>query len=561
MSKIWKIQNIDEKEVNRYVKKFNISSLLAKMLISKEIDDNSVEAYLNPTLESLYDPFLLNDMDIIVNRIILAKEKKEKITIFGDYDVDGITSITVLYSFLKELGINVDYYLPGRMGEGYGLNMLALKKLKGSGTGLLITVDCGISAIDEIEYAREIGLDVCITDHHECKAILPKAVAVINPKRLDSIYPFSTLAGVGVAFKVISALSKNLGLAEESYLKYIDIVALGTIADIVPLQGENRVIAYNGMKKMIETTNLGLKALFQVARIDKIDSSAVSFAIAPRINASGRMADASVAVKLLLSTNEAEAYEYAKVLNLQNVNRQEVEKKIYEEALIIINENKMEDKKALVIYNEFWHPGVIGIVASKLAEKYLKPVILLVADENSVKGSGRTPQGISLYEALTMCSEHLINFGGHELAAGLSIRKENLEAFYIAFEEAVITLEKEEFVSVINIDTEIVKEDISAKTIKDIALLSPFGQKNTVPIFIYKNLKVIEVCTLKDDKHLKLRMQDDNMLIDGIAFMAGMRRDDIKIGDKIDVACNVSVNDFRNKKTIQFIIIDFKKSV
>jgi len=560
LSKIWKIKNIKEKDVEEYKKQFNISTMLAKMLIAKDVKKSKVESYLNPTIQSLYDPFLLNDMEKIVERILEAKNKKQKVTIFGDYDVDGITSITILYSFLKDVDVTVEYYLPGRMEEGYGLNKDALKKLKDTGTDLLITVDCGISAIEEAKYAKSIGLDLCITDHHECPEVLPEALAILNPKRIDSKYPFPLLAGVGVAFKLIQALSKALSLDSSAYIKYIDIVAFGTIADIVPLQDENRVITYNGMLKMQSTNNEGLKALIKVAGIEKVESSSVSFALAPRINASGRMADASVAVKLLLSKNELEAYEYAKVLNIQNINRQETERKIYEEAINIINENKLTNNKTIVIYRENWHQGVIGIVASKLAEKYLKPVILLASEKEVIKGSGRTPQGLSIYEALVRCANHLLSFGGHELAAGLSMQKEKKEEFSMAFEEAVTEMTKENFVSIIEIDTEIYKEDINVQIIKDISRIAPFGQKNPVPIFIYKNLKVVEICTLKEGKHLKLRMQDEKVLIDGIAFSAGSRRDDIKIGDKIDLACNIIVNDFRNKKTIQLIVIDFRKS-
>lgn len=562
MNRIWNIRNIESEKIEQYVAKYGISKLLATMVIAKDIRVEDVDTYLNPNIDKLYDPFLLEDMDKLVDRIIIAKERKEKVCIYGDYDVDGITSITVLYSFLKEIGIEAEYYLPGRMDEGYGLNNDALDNLLSNGTKLCITVDCGISAHSETEYAKKIGLDMCITDHHECTEKLPEALAVVNPKRQDSKYPFSMLAGVGVTFKVINALAKRLDMEPTSYLKYLDLVAVGTIADIVALKDENRVIAYNGIRAVNETKNEGLKALMKVAYLDKIDSSSISFALAPRINASGRMADAKVAVKLLLSKSEIEAMEYAEILDSQNKERQVVEKGIYEEALKAIEDEGLENKKTIVLANSNWHQGVIGIVASKLVEKYLKPVILFSIDTSGIaKGSGRTPQGLSLYDALANCSELLNSFGGHELAAGLSMEVSNLDKFKEKFEQVVSEMKEEDFVSIIDIDSEIKKQDLNIGLIRDIARLAPFGQKNTQPVFIYKNLKVGGICTLKDGKHLKLLLQDDGNVIEGLAFSSGKRRDELTIGDKVDIVCNVTVNEFMNQKKIQFVILDFKKSV
>lgn len=429
------------------------------------------------------------------------------------------------------------------------------------GVKLCITVDCGISAHDEAKYAKKIGLDMCITDHHECTERLPDALAVVNPKRLDSDYPFSMLAGVGVTFKVIAALAQKLEMGNEAYLKYLDLVAVGTIADIVALKDENRIIAANGIKAVNETKNEGLKALIKVAGLEKIDSSSISFALAPRINASGRMADATIAVKLLLSETESEAMEYAHILDNQNRQRQMVEKGIFEEAVNIIEKENLTDKKTIVLANKNWHQGVIGIVASKLVEKYLKPVILFSIDGDMAKGSGRTPQGLSLYGALTKCSDILDSFGGHELAAGLSIKVINLESFNERFEQVVTELKEDDFVSVLDIDSEIKKQDLNINLLRDIACLAPFGQENTMPVFIYKNLKVGGVCTLKEGKHLKLLLQDDGNVIEGLAFSSGNRRDEITIGDKVDIACNVTVNEFMNQRKIQFIILDFKKSI
>ena len=561
MNKIWKIKEIDNNKVKEYVDKFKISEVTAKMLLAKDLTEDKIDEYLNPSIEKLHDPYLLNDMEILVDRIILAKDRKEKVAIYGDYDVDGITSITLIYSFLRDLGLEMVYYLPDRIEEGYGLNTDALKRLKDDGVSLVITVDCGISAVNEVEYAKNIGLDVCITDHHECSEVLPKAISIVNPKRPDSTYPFNSLAGVGVTFKVLSAIVKRLGLDEHEYLKYLDIAAVGTIADIVPLVGENRIITANGLEMLAKTKNEGLKALMKVARIEKVDSDNVSFGIAPRINASGRMADATVAVKMLLAENEMEAYKYAKVLDSQNLARQEVEKGIYNEAILQIEKEGLDKRKTMVVAGEKWHQGVIGIVASKLTEKYLKPVILLAYDGETAKGSGRIPAGISLYDALSECSELLTTFGGHELAAGLTLETKNIPEFREKFEQVITNMKEEDFVRVIDIDTEITKKDVTLNILEDINLLAPFGQKNKKPVFMYKNLKVTSVSTLKEDKHLKFRLSDGDFYVDAVFFGAGNRRDEVTLGDKIDVAVNIALNEYQGRKSIQFLMSDFKKSM
>ena len=561
MNKVWKIKEIDKTKVEEDAKKYNISLMRAKLLISKDISEDKVNGFLNPDINELYDPFLLQDMDKLVDRILIAKKNNEKVAIYGDYDVDGITSITLMYSFLNDIGIDTKYYLPDRQEEGYGLNKEALLKLKEENISLVITVDCGISALAEVEYANSIGLDICITDHHECSEELPKAFAIVNPKRPNSKYPFNFLAGVGVAFKVLTALTKKLNMENNEYLKYLDIVSVGTIADIVPLVDENRIIAKNGLKMLRHTSNEGLKALMKIAKVSVVDSENVSFGLAPRINASGRMADAKVAVKKKKKKSSIEAYNYALTLDVQNNVRQEVERKILEEAIMRIEKEGLNKKKSIVIEGNNWHQGVIGIVASKLTEKYMKPVILLSVDKDKAKGSGRIPQGISLYEALTKCEELLIAFGGHELAAGLSIETKNIEAFKKKFEEVINEMKPDEFVSYIDIDAQVEKKDITIDLALEIEKLAPFGQKNRKPILLYKNMKVVSISTLKDNKHLKLKLQDEDLKVDALFFKAGERRDELKIGDKIDVAVTLSINEYMGFKNVQFLLVDFKKSV
>lgn len=558
MQKFWNIKKYNEEEIDNISKKYNISKCLAKLLKSREVED--IHMYLNGTLNNLRDPFLLKDMQKLVDRIKLAISRKEKICIYGDYDVDGITSITIMYKFLSELNLDVMYYLPDRLQEGYGVNKEALDKIKKEGVSLVITVDCGITAIDEVEYAKNIGLDIVITDHHECAENLPLALAIINPKQKDDNYPFKMFAGVGVAFKVLSALAISLNMEEESYLKYLDIVAIGTISDIVPLVDENRIISKEGLKQIANTKNEGIKAMLKVINFKDIDSTMVSFGMAPRINACGRMGDASIAVKLLLEKNNENAQKLAEKLDSLNIKRQEVEKSIFEEAVDTIENEGYKQKNSIVLYNENWHNGVIGIVASRLVNIYNKPVVLFTKENNVVRGSGRCPTGFSLYDALTKSKEFLIQFGGHELAAGMSIEEENIPLFRNKFEE-VATKDMKDLVQVIDVDMEIKKSDLGVQILKDINKIKPYGQSNNTPLFLYKGLKIHSIRTLKEEKHLKFTLQDERVLLEALAFSQGSRRDEFRIGDKIDVLCNVEINSYNTPRTIQLILQDFKKTV
>ncbi len=377
-------------------------------------------------------------MEKAVEKIIKAIEKQEKVTIYGDYDVDGITSITVLKSFLQDRGLAVESYIPNRLEEGYGLNKQAIEKIAKSGCQLMITVDCGISAIEEINYANSLGIETIVTDHHEPGNELPKALAVIDNKRKDSTYPFRELAGVGVVFKVIQAIGMKLELKEEEYLKYLDIVCVGTISDIVPLVNENRVIAKLGLMLIRQTKNIGLRSIINSSGYTKIDSNSISFGIAPRINACGRMGKAEEALALLLSQNYNQVAELTKKLNDHNRIRQETERDIFENAVKQIQKEHLENNHAIIVGGENWHHGVIGIVASKITEMYFKPSILLSFEEDGMgKGSGRSIPGFDLHDALTQCAEVIEKFGGHSMAIGITIRKENYNKFKEKFEQIV----------------------------------------------------------------------------------------------------------------------------
>lgn len=562
MQKKWVIKDYDKDQVLKLKNDFKLTDIMSKLLLARDVKYNEIDKFLNGTLKDIKDPYLLKDMNKLVDRIDKAIQNKEKICIYGDYDVDGITSITIMYQFLSSLGADVTYYLPDRLIEGYGVNTSALDVIKKIGVSLVITVDCGITAVEETKYAKSIGLDICITDHHECAEILPDAIAIVNPKQKDDSSEYKFHAGVGVAFKCLMALSKKYGLSENSYLKYLDIVAIGTISDIVALTDENRIISKYGLAMIKNTQNIGLKALIELLDIKEIDSTAVSFSLAPRINACGRMGKAGVAVELLLEKDIEKAKQIAITLDELNTKRQEIEKEIFENAIDMINSNGMENKKSIVLYNKSWHNGVIGIVASKLVNMYQKPVILLTKENNVIRGSGRCQQGISLYDSLTKCKDTLIQFGGHELAAGLSIEEENLQKFIDEFEKVIFEeVGDKEPEQIIDIDMQIFEKDLNVSLIKDLYKLRPYGQSNKVPQFLYKGLKITAIRTLKDDKHLKLTLKDNKFLLDALAFSQGNRRDELRLGDKIDVVCSVEVNTFTSPRTIQLILQDFKKSV
>lgn len=562
MIKKWEYYQTNENDIEEIKKDNNISDLLAKVLINRGIKDKEeISKFLYPKIEDLNNPFLLNDMEVAVDRILLAKEKNEKVTVYGDYDVDGITSIAVIVKFFRELGINIEYYLPSRLEEGYGLNNDALLKIKNNGTDLLITVDCGISAYNEVEYAKSLGMEVIVTDHHECPEKLPETIAVIDPKRPDNTYPFNALAGVGVTFKLIQAISLKLELDRKRYLKYLDIVCLGTVADIVPLVNENRVIVKYGLMLVRETKNIGLRALIKLSGYSKIDSSLISFGIAPRINACGRMGKADLALELLLTNDTLEAERIALELNTINKERQEVEKSIMEDAIKIIEEGKLYEDDVIVVGKEGWHHGVIGIVASKITETYYKPSILVCFEEGIGKGSGRSVDGFDLHKALTACIDDLERFGGHEMAIGLTVNQDSFEKFREDVNEYAKNVIEKDKIPTIKVDAEINADMISLDKLNELEILEPYGESNPMPIFVYKNIRVEGVRLLSNDKHLKLMLKDGSAIFDAIAFNMGDRQYSIKVGDKIDVLHYLDINKFNNIEKVQLNVKDIKKSL
>lgn len=563
MNKKWVYNNVDENKVLEIKEKYGLSELLANILVGRNIiEENQIKVFLEPTRNDFYDPFLLPNMEIAVPRIINAIENKEKIVIYGDYDVDGITSISVLKKFLEDRGLEVSEHIPNRLDEGYGLNKEAIDEINKSGCKLMITVDCGISGLEEVEYANSLGIETIITDHHEPLDELPKAIAVIDAKIKTNKYPFNQLAGVGVVFKLIQAISIKLGLDEKEYLKYLDLVCIGTISDIVPLVDENRVIAKLGLKLVEVTRNIGLRTLLDSIGYKKINSMSVSFGIAPRINACGRMGHADEALKLFLTNDKTEAIRLTQKLNDYNKERQDIEKNIFEEALNKINEENIEEKSAIVLGGDNWHHGVIGIVASKITDMYFKPSILICFEDNKGKGSGRSIPGFDLHKALCETSQYLEKYGGHAMAVGLSLSKEKFEDFKKVFQEYADSKDINEIVPIINIDKLITEKELNLEAVRDLEKLEPFGEANKCPLIAYKNLKIDSIRVLTEGKHMKLTLKTEkNNIITAMGFNMGYRAEEYLIGDKVDIVGTLEINAFNGNENIQFNLKDIMKSI
>lgn len=563
MTNKWIVKEINNEKVELLKEKFNLSNLVAKILsnrniLGREMQEDDIKKFLNPTRDDFYDPFLLPDMEQAVERIEQAINNNEKILIYGDYDADGITSTTILIKFFKEIGVEVDKYIPNRLEEGYGINNKALEEIKNRGIDLIITVDTGITANDQVKYANELGLDVIITDHHEPSDEIPKAVAVIDAKRKNNQYPFNQLAGCGIAFKLTQAISIKRKLDPSKYLKNLDIVSIGTISDLVPLVDENRVIVKLGLMLVKQTKNIGLRKLLLKSQLKEVDTTSISFGITPRINAAGRLGNQYDALNLFITEDANEAERLSEVLNSYNIERQKIGNKIYEEA---ISQLKDEEKNCIILGKEDWHHGVIGIVSSKITEKFNKPSILLCFENNIAKGSGRSVPGFDLYKAISSTKEYLLGFGGHIMACGLSLTVENFKKFkkeitkYIDENLDISKLEKE-----IYIDEILTIDDLDIEEINELKSLEPFGEENPEPIIMYENVEINGIRTLSENKHLKLSLKKNDKIIDAIGFNLGELAEKCKIGDTIDIVGNIEINSFNGKDLIQIRLIDIRKA-
>lgn len=545
-------------------KKLSISPTVAQVLINRGVDDESkAREFLYGGVERLHDPLLMKDMNRAMQRVLQAIEKRERITVYGDYDVDGITACSLMVRVLRELNADIEYYVPERQSEGYGLHGAALESLVAAGTKLLITVDCGISAFKEVSVLHD-RLDIIITDHHQPPDVIPPAYAVINPRQTDCPYPNKQLAGVGVAYKLCQAIWKHYDRQDTDLHRYLDIVALGTIADMVSLLGENRVLVKLGLQQLQESGNPGLKALKDVCGIaaQRINTGKVGFVLAPRLNAAGRVSHAAAAVELLITNDNHRAFELSSLLNQENIVRQEVERQITAAAEARLASVDVGKEKVLVVDGKEWHPGVIGIVASRLVEKYYRPVVMITVRDGIGKGSCRSIPGFNMYEALKSASDLLLQFGGHHQAAGLSLDAANIGALHARMTQfASDHLTPEDYQPTIVIDSLVGLEEITAALLEEMACLEPHGIGNPSPVFASRRVRPIDVRTMgHEGKHIRMKVAAQGTVNNVVGWDMGVLSDKIRCSDAVDVAFIPEFNEWQGTTTIQLKAHDIKKS-
>lgn len=565
---LWKYKTTasSSNEAEKLSNEAKIPKFLSLLLINRGIKTaNEAHAYLNKTLAAIHDPALFAGMNRATDRIVKAIENREKITIYGDYDVDGVTSTALLMNFFKDHNIDADYYIPDRESEGYGINVMAINKISKSGTKLLITVDCGITACGEIELAKSLGMDVIVTDHHLCKDKIPNALAVIDAKQPDCEYPFDSLAGVGVAFKLALSIAKALGeKTSDCFFSYVELAAIGTIADIVPLKNENRVIVEKGLQSLANPKNIGLRELIKSAGADerKINATSVAFMLAPRINAGGRLGSASTGVELFLCKDSEKAVTLANELESANNERRICEQEIFEEAMEMIeNDDEFQKKKVIVLAKKGWHHGVIGIVASRITEKFYRPsIIISLDDKGRGKGSGRSIDGFHLFNALNECSDILTNFGGHSAAAGVSLNEKDINAFSAkinSIAEKIIT--DDMLVPKLDIDFELPPAMATLENAAMLEYMEPFGADNAKPVFSISNAVIKNITKIgSDSTHLRLIIEKNGITMNSIGFRMADFADEKTIGDSVNVAFTLEINNFRGNKTIQLMLKDLQ---
>lgn len=565
MNKRWTLLQADESKIKALVQDLKIHPSLCKILIQRGIDSfEKAKDFFRPQLSHLHDPWLMKDMQKATNRILSAFQQKEKILVFGDYDVDGTTSVACMYQFLvsvyeKEL---VDFYIPHRYREGYGVSKQGIDFAKENGFALIVSLDCGIKSIELIAYARELGIDFIVCDHHLPDSEVPAAVAILNPKQKDCTYPFKELCGCGVGFKLISALAQKLSVAEEKVLCYLDLVATAIAADIVPITGENRILAFYGLQQVNSKPSNGIKALMFLSKAEKqMHINNLVFMIAPRVNAAGRMDDAKKAVQMFISPTFEEALQYAELLHADNDERKEADSSISEEALAIINSSEiLRNRKTTVLFQPHWHKGVVGIVASRLTDSYYRPTIVLTQSGEYAAGSARSVAGFNLYEAVHACREHLLGYGGHFAAAGLTLLTQNIEAFSDAFEKVVSeTILPEQLIPEIIVDAELSFSDIRQPFFNIIKQMEPFGPENMRPVFITRNVSDTGFSKIVKDQHLRLVVKHDNITLTGIFFKAAHLLPIIQQGN-FDLVYTIDENEWNGSTTLQLKVIDLRPS-
>ncbi len=565
MQKRWKILSAETGSIDSLSSTLKVNRTLCQILAQRGIDSfDNAKDYFRPQISQLHSPWLMKDMDKAVARIEAAFENNEKILVFGDYDVDGTTSVASMFQYLKTIYQLVDYYIPHRYKEGYGVSKMGIDYAREQGITLIISLDCGIKSVDLITYAKTLEIDFIVCDHHLPDADIPKAVAILNAKQIDCNYPYKELCGCGVGFKLMQAISEHLQLPEDSYLQYLDLVATAIAADIVPITGENRILAFYGIKKVNENPCAGIKALIQLSSVTKqMHINNLVFVIAPRINAAGRMDDAKKAVQLFIEQDFTRALELAEILQVDNTDRREADSTITEEALAMIEENtNMLHRKTTVLYQSHWHKGVVGIVASRLIETYYRPTIVLTKSGDIVAGSARSVSGFNLYEAIHACKDHLLGYGGHFAAAGMTLLPEEVNNFSNAFEKAVAaSITPELLIPEIVIDAELKLSDITPVFYKIICQMEPFGPDNMRPVFISRKVVETGFSRIVKEQHVKFAVRQQNVTISGIGFNMAAKFHLLQMKEPLDIVYTLDENVWNNETTIQIKVIDIKLSV
>lgn len=551
-------------QISAFASELNIPTSIARILLNRGIDSfEKAKTFFRPNLSETHDPFLLRDMEIAVDRLVRAIRGKENIVIYGDYDVDGTTSVSMLYLFLTRLGVRPKFYIPDRLRDGYGLSEQGIREIHSWGADLIVTTDCGITAVQEVRLANELGMDVIVTDHHEPAEELPPGLAVLNPKRPDSNYPFKELAGVGVAFKLLQGVSRAMGLSGEAFEDLLDFVAIGSAADIVPLTGENRILVHEGLQRLSETEKIGLKALMQSSglRPTNLGTGQIVFILAPRINAVGRMGSAARAVHLLISENPRQAANIASILEKENQTRKSIDEETFRQAESILErEFDPERDRVIVLAHKGWHPGVIGIVASRIVEKYYRPTVMIALEDGTGKGSARSVPGFDIYQALKSCEKLMTGFGGHKYAAGLSIQAENIPALRECLNRyAWQTMTEDTLIPKIHVDSPLELREIDGKFWGLLKRFAPFGPQNMRPVFMSRNLQVVGSPQIVGSNHLKFKVRQNGLVIDAIGFNLGHLLYRIEPGRKnLDMVYVIDENEYLGRKTLQLRVKDLR---
>jgi single-stranded-DNA-specific exonuclease len=560
MQKRWTIQTGDKGQTELLQKELKIHPVLCKILSQRGIDSfDKSRDFFRPQLTTLHDAWLMKDMDKAVDRILSAINLHEKILVFGDYDVDGTTSVACLYQFLKKITSNLDFYIPHRYREGYGISKAGIDFAKENGFTLIISLDCGIKSVDLIRYARDLEIDFVVCDHHMPDKELPPAIAILNPKQDDCNYPYKELCGCGVGFKLMTALADKLNLPRESFLEFLDLVAVAIAADIVPMTGENRILAYHGLKKANENPNNGIKALSHLSGLrGELHISNLVFMIAPRVNAAGRMDDASKAVQLFIADSYEQALHYAEMLHNDNTDRKEADINTTEEALALIEENEQWlNNKSAVLFQPHWHKGVVGIVASRVIEHYYRPTIILTQSGEFAAGSARSVPGFNLYEAIHACKEHLLGYGGHFAAAGMTLETDKIDDFRKKFEEVVAsTIHPDLLIPEIVIDADISFRDITWPFYNILCQMEPFGPENLRPVFITKNVVDTGYSKIVKEQHVRFSVRQNGVTFTGIGFNMAEKYDLLKNKLPVDIVFKIDVNEWNGEKNLQLRVID-----